>query len=153
MIATCAKIAGAKNMKFILSCMLRDKVIASIQACTILLKHGISLEDYKLVESIIAIMHHARYDLPAKLISSFLAKGAADDVDFQNCKQLWEKIFKRLHPPIAEKDKPLKTSSADFTESPNKQPFTLELIMLPKEHPSTELNDPDPSSSGESSED
>ncbi|OMJ69651.1 hypothetical protein SteCoe_32566 [Stentor coeruleus] len=92
LLLSCTKETSSRNIKWILSCMIRDQTIMSLQASVFLIKLGISLNDPGLIESVLKLMYKAQYDFPTKLISTFLIKNSSDSQEYKSLKSLWDNI-------------------------------------------------------------
>lgn len=131
LILSCTKDTGSRNIKWILSCMIRDSAIISLQASVFLIKLAISLEDLGLIESVIKLMHKAKYDFPTKLIKTFLMKNSSASQEYNSLKSLWDNIQQNFYnepvDDIKTYDINIKILNNDYRISPS-----FELVILNK---------------------
>lgn len=132
LLGACTKDTGARNIKWILSCMHRDQAMISIQTSISIIKIGMLLKDFELIENIIKLMHQAKYEFPSKLLNSFLLKNSSDMEEYKSLKAVWNGISQNSYSESVDKFKSFEASFKDPDRNSKKSP-SFELVLLPKE--------------------
>ncbi|OMJ82210.1 hypothetical protein SteCoe_17171 [Stentor coeruleus] len=132
LLGACTKDTGARNIKWIISCMYRDQAMISIQTSVSIIKIGMLLKDFGLIENVIKLMHQAKYDFPMKLINSFLLKNDNEMEEYKSLKNVWNGINQNSYSENVNKFKSFETSFKDSDRNSKKSP-SFELVLLPKE--------------------
>jgi hypothetical protein len=132
LLGACTKDTGARNIKWILSCMHRDQAMISIQTSISIIKIGMLLKDFELIENVIKLMHQAKYEFPSKLLNSFLLKNSNDMEEYKSLKTVWNGISQNSYSENVDKFKSFEASFKDPDRNSKKSP-SFELVLLPKE--------------------
>ena len=149
----CTKDIGARNLKWILNCTQRDNIIISINACVSVIKLGIILREYSLIENVLKIMYQAKYELPTKIINNFIMKSSSDSDEFKSLRLFWIYVQQNnVDEPVYEKERTTETNFKDHIKIDSKNPLSFELIVLPREN-SKQLDSLDSSPGEESGSD
>ena len=141
LISACTKEIGARNIKWILTCMNRDQATLSIHSCVSAIKIGIMIKDYSLIETLIIMMHQAKYEMPNKMINNFVSRTSSDSAEYKSLKTAWQNIQQNSFIDHIDKEKPFDIQLKNL-KTDSKTPLSFELIVLPREQ--TELLDSSP---------
>ena len=137
------KSAGIKNAKYILECMLKDKMTPSASSCIVLLKLAQAQKDFGFAEDILLIMYKAGYEMPSKIVNSFFTRSNPRSEEFASLRETWRKIQEEAALESEESDledrrhDKLKSVPKLLTkvniEERFKLPLSFEVIVMPQD--------------------